>query len=218
MQNYSKKSSRQKFTEEEDAKLIALVKLYGAHQWNIIAQSIPNRTGRQCRDRYVNYLVNTLSNGPWTPEEDKFLVEKVIEIGSHWSALMKFFPGRSANNIKNRWYSYHVKTKTKASGLVLNCHNFSNSSNNLGSLSSSMPPTLALSQNNQYSNLNFGLSSNISSNTFKTSESSETRKKLTQKQKELFPMLPFSDQVNGLELYDLSNILLDSAVVNKSLV
>ncbi|OHS92939.1 hypothetical protein TRFO_40716 [Tritrichomonas foetus] len=106
-----KSSSRQKFLEEEDNLLLLLVKKYGARHWNKIAKLMPNRTGRQCRDRYANYLEKHLTNDPWTPKEDKLLIEKVREFGTHWSVITSFFVGRSANNIKNRWYSYHAKSK-----------------------------------------------------------------------------------------------------------
>ncbi|OHS97144.1 hypothetical protein TRFO_36701 [Tritrichomonas foetus] len=101
--------SRRKFTPAEDQLLLQMIEVNGPHRWDSIAESMPGRSGRQCRDRYKNYLMETLKNGPWTPEEDELLTKKYIEYGSHWSLISKFFPGRSTNNIKNRWYTYHQK-------------------------------------------------------------------------------------------------------------
>lgn len=97
------KTQRQKFTTEEDSRLIELVNMYGCHSWKKIGQFMKTRTTRQCRERYLNYLSPGLVNGPWTAHEDKFLIEKVKEMGPSWSKIVKFFPTRSDVNIKNRY-------------------------------------------------------------------------------------------------------------------
>ena len=97
---------RHKFTPEEDRHLNTLISIHGPKKWDQIALAMPGRTGRQCRDRFHNYLKPTLINGPWTKEEDELLEKKVEEIGQHWNKIAKFFQGRSSNNIKNRWYTY----------------------------------------------------------------------------------------------------------------
>ena len=105
----SENTPRRKFTQVEDQVLKRMIEIHGPHRWDMIAKSIPGRTGRQCRDRYKNYLMSNLSNGPWTQEEDDLLFKKYQEFGSHWSIISKFFKGRSTNNLKNRWYTYHCK-------------------------------------------------------------------------------------------------------------
>ena len=109
---------RRKFSPEEDDLLIKLISKYGAKKWDKIAQSIPGRTGRQCRDRFANYLNPTLVNGPWTIIEDRLLHQKVLEYGQHWNVIAKFFKGRSANNIKNRWYTYFCRPKKNKSNTI----------------------------------------------------------------------------------------------------
>lgn len=99
---------KKKFTEEEDLKLCQLVEQNGARNWNIIAQSIPGRTGRQCRDRYQNYLCPGFFNGQWTKEEDELLHEKFLLMPYKWSKMMKYFPKRTASSIRNRW-NYFVR-------------------------------------------------------------------------------------------------------------
>lgn len=102
---------KRKFSPEEDLILKREIALHGPRKWDKIALSLPGRTGRQCRDRFHNYLNPTLTNGPWTKEEDKLLEEKVSEIGQHWNKIIRFFRGRSTNNVKNRWYTYISKQK-----------------------------------------------------------------------------------------------------------
>lgn len=103
--------SRTKFSAAEDELLRKTVQKYGAKKWNTIAQHLPGRTARQCRDRFQNYLSPDLTNGPWSHEEDLLLLEKVDEYGSCWSKINKFFVGRSPNNIKNRYNTHLAKSK-----------------------------------------------------------------------------------------------------------
>lgn len=103
------KSQRRKFSHEEDLKLSQEIAVYGPRKWNQIALALPGRTGRQCRDRFHNYLNPNLINGPWTNEEDILLEQKALELNQHWNKIAKYFVGRSANNIKNRWYTYISK-------------------------------------------------------------------------------------------------------------
>ena len=105
---------RRKFSPEEDAKLQQLVEEKGARRWDEIAKEMPGRTGRQCRDRFKNYLQPELVNGPWTEDEDTLLRTKVEEIGLHWSLICAAFPGRSQSNVKNRWYSHLSKEPVKS--------------------------------------------------------------------------------------------------------
>ncbi|OHT12834.1 Myb-like DNA-binding domain containing protein [Tritrichomonas foetus] len=105
---------RKKFTPEEDEILRDLVGKMGPKKWDEIALQIPGRSGRQCRDRYNNYLVPGFFNGQWSPEEDRLLSERVREIGSQWSKIATFFVNRSANALKNRW-NYFVSKEINVS-------------------------------------------------------------------------------------------------------
>lgn len=109
IKNDKKKSSRQMFTPKEDKQLIELVKEYGDRNWRVISKKMENRTTRQCRERYRNYLSPNLTNGPWTAEEDLLLEQKYVELGPKWAAISQFFKNRSDVNIKNRWASNRHK-------------------------------------------------------------------------------------------------------------
>lgn len=96
-------TQRRRFTKEEDRRIKELYIKKGIKKWEELAQQMENRTAKQCRDRYFNYLDPNIKNLEWTPEEDEILREKVMEIGNKWCDISFYLPGRGANNIKNRW-------------------------------------------------------------------------------------------------------------------
>lgn len=112
------KSQRKKFSSEEDEKLKQLVADFGPKKWDLIAQYMSGRTGRQCRDRYRNYLMPGFFNGEWTNEEDQLLFQKFSEIGPQWSRLTQYFPNRSSNALKNRW-NYFVSRQYPKNQIVV---------------------------------------------------------------------------------------------------
>ena len=105
--------SNHRFSPLEDQKLQELVGQFGAKRWRRIAQYMPGRTARQCRDRYSNYLNPEFYNDKWTNEDDMLLIQKFREYGSQWTKITHFFPGKNANNIKNRW-NYSVSRMTSS--------------------------------------------------------------------------------------------------------
>jgi hypothetical protein len=92
-----------KFIPIEDARLLELVGLFGETDWTSIANQMPDRTARQCRERWLYFLTPSIINGPWSADEDALLLQKFAEFGSHWKALTQFFPGRTEINIKNHY-------------------------------------------------------------------------------------------------------------------
>ena len=99
---------RKRFTPEEDALIKKLVS-HGGLSWDDIARQLIGRTGRQCRDRYNNYLNKVVIQKEWTESEDEIIIQKYKEIGSRWTQIASFLPGRNGNNVKNRWYKYIIK-------------------------------------------------------------------------------------------------------------
>jgi hypothetical protein len=92
-----------KFTHDEDVLLTDLVARYGDGDWAAVAEQMPGRNVRQCRERWFNYLSPSVTNGPWSSEDDARLLEKTREFGSRWKSLTQFFPGRTDINIKNHY-------------------------------------------------------------------------------------------------------------------
>ena len=49
------------------------------------------RKPRQCKERYVNYLIPGCFKGQWTNDEDDLLVKLYKENGPKWSIIKKHF-------------------------------------------------------------------------------------------------------------------------------
>lgn len=92
---------RNRFTKAEDERLKQLLALRNPPNWNEIAHFMSNRTSRQCRERYNNYLRPNIINGQWTKEEDDLLNHLYEKFGPKWSLISQSFTSRSAVNIKN---------------------------------------------------------------------------------------------------------------------
>ncbi|KAI5407096.1 hypothetical protein KIW84_053378 [Lathyrus oleraceus] len=90
------------WTVEEDGLLIQLVEQNGLRKWSRIAQMLPGRIGKQCRERWHNHLRPDIKD-IWSEEEDRILIKAHGEIGNKWAEIAKKLPGRTENSIKNHW-------------------------------------------------------------------------------------------------------------------
>ena len=101
-----RKNGPKPWTKEEDALLMNLVHtMQWPMKWTVVAQSLPDRTGKQCRERYVNHLNPRLKNTDWSAVEDATIFHLYNTIGSHWAKMSKVIPGRTDNGIKNRFHN-----------------------------------------------------------------------------------------------------------------
>jgi hypothetical protein len=100
---------RRKFTAEEDDQVRTLVESMGTRSWEEIARFMDGRSARQCRDRFKNYLVDSLVIDPWTPQEDELVIRQFNLIGPKWVQIGQLLSGRSGNNVKNRWHKHLCK-------------------------------------------------------------------------------------------------------------
>jgi hypothetical protein len=103
--SYDARKYRRIFEPHEDERLRRIVEQFGPEDWVWIASHMPNRTARQCRERYKTYLCPELNVSPWTEAEDLLLMTKYDELGSRWTEFRPFFKKRTVNNIKNRWHT-----------------------------------------------------------------------------------------------------------------
>ncbi|EDR29448.1 hypothetical protein, conserved [Entamoeba dispar SAW760] len=91
--------------KEEDELLLQAVEEFGTKRWHLVAQRIPNRTRKQCRERYCNHLDPDIIKVPWTEKEDQILKEAKALYGNRWTLIKMKLPGRTANQVKNRYFA-----------------------------------------------------------------------------------------------------------------
>ncbi|MDR0445405.1 MAG: hypothetical protein LBG98_03975 [Puniceicoccales bacterium] len=99
-----------RFTPEEDKALIAAVQKYRPMNWERVAEWLPGRTARQCRDRWTKFLDPNVLHRPFSSEEDELLMQLVAEYGRKWTFFLEFFPSRTSVQLKNR---YNLKNRKK---------------------------------------------------------------------------------------------------------
>ena len=88
-------------------------------KWSKIANALferfggQRRSGKQCRERWINHLDPDLNKDNWTPEEKQKILEFQEKFGNKWSKISRFFQGRTDNAVKNCFYSIVRKNLRK---------------------------------------------------------------------------------------------------------
>ena len=98
-----KKKKLGKWEPDEDLLLKKWVEENGPRNWTQFAEKIQNRTGKQCRERWLNNLNSNLKKKNWTTEED-LLILRLFQRYKSWIKILPVFENRSENSIKNRYY------------------------------------------------------------------------------------------------------------------
>lgn len=63
------------WTQDEDELVRQMVGLHGPKNWSLIAQKLPGRIGKQCRERWHNHLNPNIKKERWSEEEDVAIME-----------------------------------------------------------------------------------------------------------------------------------------------
>lgn len=66
-----------------------LVDKHGDKSWVLVASFLPNRTGKQIRERWHNQLDPHIMKGPWTEDEDMLIMEAQKIHGNRWAEIAK---------------------------------------------------------------------------------------------------------------------------------
>ncbi|KAK4418654.1 Transcription factor [Sesamum alatum] len=110
------------WTPEEDDKLVEYINKNGHGSW----RSLPKlagllRCGKSCRLRWTNYLRPDIKRGPFTPDEEKLVIQLHAILGNRWAAIASQLPGRTDNEIKNLWNT-HLKKRLLLMGIDPQTH------------------------------------------------------------------------------------------------
>ena len=75
------------WSPEEDAILVENINMLGYASWKVIADLFPGRTGKQCRERWHNHLIDGgCKKGDWTTEDDELIMNLHSCLGNQWSS------------------------------------------------------------------------------------------------------------------------------------
>lgn len=100
------------WTPDEDTTLVRLVEKIGPQKWALIADYLPNRQGKHCRERWHNHLNPRNKRCEWTKIEEWVLFLLHRKLDNQWAQIAKVLEGRTDNSIKNHWNSSMRKKKT----------------------------------------------------------------------------------------------------------
>lgn len=98
-----KQHNKNSFTKQENAQLRAIISIFGTGDWSAVADRMPGRTCRQCRERWA-YLSPNRNNREWPLEEMRRLRDLQDEFGTRWTFIAdRLDTGRTAGQVKDKW-------------------------------------------------------------------------------------------------------------------
>jgi len=113
----TKSKQREVWTDKENKLLGKLVQDKGEKSWSDIAallnaQCGEKKSGKQCRERYRNYVNPTIEKSEWKPNEKLLFIILHQVCGNQWTTIAKHLNSRSNVAVKNYFYSI-IRKATK---------------------------------------------------------------------------------------------------------
>ena len=93
----------------------------GPRKWSICSVVVEGRSGKQCRDRWRNYLDPFINHSEWTDTEQMKVFAEMKHNWSSWTLIAKNITNRSESAVKNLFYSSIRKIKRSEIYQVLEC-------------------------------------------------------------------------------------------------
>ena len=87
--NVTKPKKRRPWTVEEDDLVKTLVDQHGPSKWTFIAEHLPGRIGKQCRERWHNHLNPHIKKHGWSDQEEWILYLFHKADGNRWADIAK---------------------------------------------------------------------------------------------------------------------------------
>ncbi|CAM9866931.1 unnamed protein product [Chrysoparadoxa australica] len=103
------------WTAEEDSRLLALVN-QGFKNWGLLAEHMPGRISKQCRERWCHHLDPNIRKGNFTEEEEAHICAMQQEVGNKWAQIAQTMEGRTENAVKIRWKAIQNSKKHAENG------------------------------------------------------------------------------------------------------
>mmetsp|Transcript_10347 Transcript_10347/g.11884 ORF Transcript_10347/g.11884 Transcript_10347/m.11884 type:complete len:452 (+) Transcript_10347:108-1463(+) len=115
------KLKKGKWSKEEDDQLRQAVRDQLANsegnqniRWHEIMKKVPTRSGKQCRERWLNYLSPSVERRKeWTREEETLLLKLAGKYPRKWAQIARAMEGRTENMVKVKYNSLVNKSKSK---------------------------------------------------------------------------------------------------------
>ncbi|PIA46327.1 hypothetical protein AQUCO_01500090v1 [Aquilegia coerulea] len=108
------------WTEEEDRLLKKCIEIHGEGNWHKVPlRAGLNRCRKSCRLRWFNYLHPNIKRGEFAWDEIDLIIRMHKLLGNRWSLIAARLPGRTANDIKNRWNTHIHKSLQKKPSVLM---------------------------------------------------------------------------------------------------
>jgi len=95
------------WTPNEDLALFSLLQARNMTPvcWQEVANYLPGRTSKQCRERWNEHLNPNVDHTAFTEEEDAIILQAQLEMGNKWKDITKRIRSqRTSTSIKVRWH------------------------------------------------------------------------------------------------------------------
>jgi hypothetical protein len=99
--NIKFRQKKGKWTREEDDKILRWVDVNGPNKWNNCAETIKDRHGVQCKERWKMVLNKKIIKTKLNEEEQIKLFHIYKKNWTSWKEIMKNFQYRTINSVKN---------------------------------------------------------------------------------------------------------------------